>query len=295
MQTILVTGHTGFIGSNLVSYLKSKGYNVMGISNSSKKSQLKQIRKDVTKVSASDIKGSISCIIHLAALTDVDYCQKNPQKCFEVNVMGTQKILEIAKKKKTKLIFLSSSHVFGKPSRIPIHEDDPKKPLSLYGGSKLSGEILCELYSRNFGLDVSVVRLFSVFGVKHKGNDVISKIIFQLKHGDTIKLGNMFPRRDFVYVDDVIAALSTIIKKTNGFHVYNVGTGKSHSILEVCNLSAKLCGKKITIKSTKKSSRKNDIETVVADLSKIQRLGWKPKTSLSEGLTNLLQKEGMLM
>lgn len=295
MQTILITGHTGFIGSKLTHHLESNGYRVIGISNNKKKSNLKQIRKDITKLSPSDIKDDISHVFHLAALTDVDYCQKNPQKCFEINVMGTQRILEIAKKKQAKFIFLSSSHVFGKPKKIPIKEDDPKKPLSVYGGSKLSGEILCEIYSKNFRMDVTIVRLFSVFGMKDKGNDVISKIIYQLKHENTVKLGNTFPKRDFIHVDDVITALSVVMKKTNGFNSYNIGTGTSHSILQICNLLAKLCHKKILVQSVKGISRNNDIKNILADSSKIEKLGWKPKISLNDGLKNLLQNEGMLI
>lgn len=294
MQTVLVTGHTGFIGSNLVPHLESNGYNVIGISNNAKKSHLKQIHKDITKISASDIKENISHIIHLAAITDVDYCQKNPQKCFEINVIGTQKILDIGRKKQAKFMFLSSSHVFGKPHKIPILEDDPKKPLSIYGGSKLSAEILCELYSKNFGMDISIIRLFSVFGIKNHGNDVVSKIISQLEHQNTIKLGNTFPKRDFIHIDDVITALTIVMKKTNGFHTYNVGTGTSHSILQVCNLLAKLSGKKILVKSVKDVSRKIDIKNIVSDSSKIQKLGWKPNITLNKGISNLLQEKGML-
>lgn len=293
LQTILVTGHDGFIGSNLTQHLESKGYHIIGISNSTRKSSTK-IRKDITKIVPSDIKEKIHYVIHLAALTDVDHCQKNPQKCFEINVMGTQRILEIARRKQAKFIFVSSSHVFGKPYKIPIMEDDPKKPLSVYGASKLSGEILCELYSNNYGVDISIIRLFSVYGMKINGNDVISKIFNQLAHQNIIKLGNTFPKRDFIHVDDVITALLTVIKKTNGFHTYNVGTGTSHSILQVCNLLAKLSGKKILVKSVKGVLRKNDIKNIVADSSKIQKLGWKPKTSLNQGLANLLQEEGML-
>jgi len=294
LQTILVTGHDGFIGSKLTQHLKSKGYRIIGISNNPGNLASKKIRKDITKIITSDVKEKIHYVIHLAALTDIDYCQKNPQKCFEVNVMGTQRILEIARKKQAKFIFLSSSHVFGKPIKIPIKEDDPKKPLSIYGGSKLAGEILCELYSNSFGMNISVIRLFSVFGKKNKGNDVISKIISQLKHQNTLKLGNTYPKRDFIHVDDVITALSIIMKKTKGFNSFNVGTGISHSILQVCNLSAKLCDKKIIVKSVKGISRKKDIQNIVADSSKIQKLGWKPKISLNKGITNLLLEEGLL-
>ena len=291
MQTVLITGYNGFIGSNLTKYLESKGYRIIGISNKTGKLTTKKICKDITKIVPSDFKEKIHCVIHLAALTNVDYCQKNPQKCFEINVMGTQRILEIARKIQAKFIFVSSSHVFGKPYKIPIMEDDPKKPLSVYGGSKLAGEILCELYSNNYGMDISIIRLFSVYGKKINGNDVISKIFNQLTHQNTIKLGNTFPKRDFIYVSDVIMALFLIMKKTKGFNSYNIGTGKSHSISQICNILSKLSGKKIIPKSVKSISRKNDIKNIVSDSSKIQKLGWKPKIPLNKGLTILLQEK----
>lgn len=290
LQTILITGYDGFIGSNLTTFLKSKGYNVIGITNNSGNSPIKKIRKDITKIISKEIKEKIHYVIHLAAITDVDYCQKNPQKCFEVNVMGTQRILEIAHKKNAKFIFLSSSHVFGKPLRIPIKEDDPKKPISIYGGSKLSGEILCDLYSKNYRMDISIVRLFSVYGKKINGNDVVSKIVNQLSNKNIIKIGNTFPKRDFIYVDDVIHALYLILKKTKGLNSYNIGTGESYSISQICNMLSKILDKKITIKSLKNITRKNDIKNIVADSSKIRKLGWRPKISLNNGLTILSQE-----
>lgn len=286
MKTILVTGYDGFIGTNLVNSLASD-YKIIGLSKTkNSKFGFKQIRGDILKLSPDSIIENISYIVHLAALTDVAYCQKYPSKCFQTNVIGTQKILELARKKKTKVIFLSSSHVYGKPKRLPIKENDPTNPISMYGITKLASEICCEAYSKNYGMDISVLRLFSVYGKKKLGNDVISKIIYQLDKG-TVKLGNIKPKRDFVYIDDVINAVKIVMKNCKGFNCFNVGTGKSYSIFEVYSILKKLTGKNSKIKSLKSIQRKTDVANMVANCTNLKKLGWKEKVSLREGLEKI--------
>jgi len=125
--------------------------------------------------------------------------------------------------------------------------------------------------------------LFSVYGSNSPPNLVISKIISQLNK-KSIQLGNIHPKRDFVFIDDVVEAIKLVLEKSKSYAVYNVGTGKSHSILNVCNILKKLENKKIPIRSKKANRRKTDINEVVANISRIKKLGWKPKTSLEQGL-----------
>lgn len=286
LKTILVTGYDGFIGTNLVNSL-THNYKIIGLSKTkNSKFEFKQIKKDILKTSPKDIKENISYLIHLAALTDVVYCQKYSSKCFQTNVIGTQNILELARKKKSKVIFLSSSHVYGIPHRIPVKENDPTNPISMYGVSKLASEIICEAYSKTYGMDISILRLFSVYGKKKLGNDVISKIIYQLDKG-TVKLGNIKPKRDFVYIDDVINAVKIVMKNCKGFNCFNVGTGKSYSIFEVYSILKKLTGKNSKIKSLKSIQRKTDVANMVANCSNLNKLGWKPNVSLNEGLEKI--------
>jgi len=119
LEKIIVTGHNGFIGSHLIQNLQNK-FHIIGISEQiNKKFPIKQIKKDIKKITPKDIPKDIFCIIHLAALTDVTICEKNPRKCFETNVLGTLNMLEIARKINSKLIYLSTSHVYGKPQKKP--------------------------------------------------------------------------------------------------------------------------------------------------------------------------------
>jgi len=263
----------------------SNKLNILGISNKIvSNSEITQIKKDIKNISTKDIPKEISCIIHLAALTDVNYCNNYPTKTFQTNAFGTQNLLEIARKTNSKFIYLSTSHVFGNPKQIPIDENHPKQPTSIYSASKLTGEILCESYSKTYGLDISIARLFSIYGPNSPKHLVTSKLIQQLLKGNLIELGNTRPKRDFLYIDDVIDALKIILKNTKGFNSYNIGFGKSYSIEDLCKYLIKISNKKILFKSKKSLSRTKDIPNVVANCSKIKKLGWKPQMTLNDGL-----------
>ena len=284
MKQIIITGHNGFLGSNLLLKLISEKHDITGISKTIKKNDsIKQIKRNILNIKDSDIANN-SCIIHLAAITDVAYCEKHPEECYSVNVMATQKILEIARKKNCSLIYPSTSHVYAIPRKLPIKETHPTNATSVYSASKILGEKLCETYSKSYGLNISVLRLFSTYGPKNSEYKVESRIITQLLSNRPIKIGNLFPKRDFVYIDDVIRAFQTVMKNLKGFNIYNVGSERSYSIQEICNILKKLAGKKISVVTDKTKLRKNDVKNVVSDCSKIKKLGWKPKISINEGL-----------
>ena len=204
--------------------------------------------------------------------------------------MGTVNVLELARKKDCRFLFVSTSHVFGNPKKLPIKENHPKNPTSIYAASKLTGEICCEGYAKSYGMNVSIARLFSVYGINSPSHLVTSRIISQLNK-NTIKLGNLSPKRDFIYIDDVTSAILTIFNKSKKFNDYNVGTGKSHSILEVFKILKDLSKSKASIKSSNTFSRKNDILDVKANSLKLQKLGWEPKTSLKKGLQLIIESE----
>ncbi len=289
MNTLLVTGHSGFIGNNLLDSISNQ-YRIFGLSKKKlsykKRNQnVTQIKQNILNIDEKKIPRKISCIIHMAALTDVKFCEENPLKCFEINVTGTQNMLEIARKQDSKFLYMSTSHVFGIPKKLPIDENHPRNPTSIYSASKLGGEILCESYSKSYGLDVSIIRLFSIYGPKSPPHLVTSKIISQfLTKKNTLYLGNLSPKRDFVYVNDAIKAIELVLKKIKGFNSYNVGSGKAYSIQEICNHLKKIANKKVTIKTTKSLKRKNDIDKIVANPTKMKKLGWTPETNFYDGI-----------
>jgi len=270
LKKILITGHNGFIGSHLVKSLSN--YSLIGVSEKIyKKNKITQIKKNITRLTINDIPKDIFCIIHLAALTDVKFCQDNPIKCFDVNINGTLNILEITKQLGSKLIFLSTSHVYGTPKKIPISEEHPTHPESIYSGSKLAGEILCETYSKSYNLDISILRLFSVYGPNSPPHLVTSRIMSQFLSKNPILIGNTFPKRDFIFIDDVINVISYILTNSSGFNIFNVGSGKSYSILDLCNILKKISDKNPKIKSIKSLKRKNEIKEIVSNNSKIKK------------------------
>jgi GDP-4-dehydro-6-deoxy-D-mannose reductase len=283
LEKILITGHSGFLGQALIKSLKQK-YELIGISRKIFDSDIVNIKKDIRKININDIPKNVSCIIHLAGLTDVYYCQENSSKCFDVNVGGTQNMLEIAKQRKSKFIFISSSHIYGNPKKLPILETQKAKPISNYAYSKLNSEILCESYSKNYNLDVSIARIFSVYGPASPPHHVITKIIKNLIDKEKIKLGNLFPKRDFIYIEDVVSAIEILVKKTNGFNIYNIGTGNSSSISDLIEMLSKITNKTAKIETDISKIRKNEVKEIRSDISKMIKLGWKPKYDLNKGL-----------
>ncbi|HSB57693.1 MAG TPA: NAD-dependent epimerase/dehydratase family protein [Nitrosopumilaceae archaeon] len=284
MEKILVTGYDGFIGTHLVEDL-SKRYHIIGLSKEkSKVNGIKQIKKDIRNLRSDQVPNNISYIIHLAAITDVIYCESNPAESFDVNVKGTKNILEIARKMDSKIIYLSTSHVYGIPKKLPIREDHSRNPTSIYSATKLASEILCESYSKSYGLDVTIIRPFSVYGPNSPSHLVTSRIITQLLTKNILSIGNLKPKRDFIYIDDLVSSIEIILKRASSFNVYNVGTGRSYSILELCKILKKISRRNLPIKSEKSISRKNEIIKIVSNSSKIRKLGWKPKVGIKEGL-----------
>ena len=289
MDKILITGSAGFLGTHLTEYLIKRKLPVVGLSIKAKKiSGSNQIHGNIKKIS--DIQKGVSHIVHFAAVTDVDYCQKNPKECFDTNVMGTQNMLEIARKHDLKFIFASTSQVFGIPKKLPISENAELHPLSIYAASKAAGELLCETYSKSYGLDVTIVRSFSIYGPQSPSYLVTSKIITQMLDNHKIKIGNLKPKRDVLYVSDVVSAFGLLIDNDlQGFSKFNVGYGKSFSIKEICEKLIKISKNDILIESDEKLYRKSEIPDLVCDPSKIMSLGWKPRISLEKGLQLTLE------
>ena len=288
----MITGSTGFIGSHLSSSI-NLDYKIFGVSN---KNQTKKIRnvfhhkKDLNQENIA-IKSSISTIIHLAALSDVKFCDLNPSLCIDVNVLGTKKMLEICRKKDTNFIFSSTSHVYGTPKKIPITENETVKPGNIYASSKIMAENLCESYAKTYGLNITVLRFFSVYGENSPAHNVVQNIINQYMTKQSVNLGNLKPKRDFIYIDDVIDAIKLVLKDQKGYEVFNIGSGKSTSIKSICDKVSKITKNKNKINSVKNRRRKNEIKEIRCDYSKInKRYKWVPKYNLDLGLQKTYEK-----
>jgi len=287
-----MSGYNGFIGTSLTSKLKK--YNIIGISDKNKiaTKNVTPLIKNITKIKNSDIKSSAKTIIHLAAVSDITFCNNNPNRCFEVNVGGTNKLLEMARIKDADVIFASSSHVYNNPVKLPIKEDDKISPSSIYSSSKIMAETLCKTYSEVYGLNITILRLFSVYGPNSPKHNLVLNIIKQIKTKNEILLGNINTKRDFVYIDDVVDAFYNVTtSQKKGFNIYNISTNKSTSIKEISKKIMKFNKRKIPIIIDKNKIRKNDILEIRGTYSKFKKdYNWKPKIELEEGIRKSFKK-----
>ena len=286
MTSLVISGYNGFIGSSLISKLKN--FKIIGISDKKRKNtnNVISIAKSVNKINSTDVKFPFQTLIHLAAVSDVSFCNANPKICYEINVNGTNRMLEMARKNDADIVFASSSHVYGNTLKLPIKENEKINPSSVYSSSKIMGETLCETYAKIYGLNVTILRLFSVYGTNSPQHNIILNMIKQIKTKQTLSLGNLNSKRDFIHIDDVTDAFYKVIRsQKNGFNVYNICTGKSTSIKEISKKLIKLNKTKIPIESNKNKLRKNDIPEIRGDFLKFKKdYAWNPKIKLEQGL-----------
>ncbi|MBI2966745.1 MAG: GDP-mannose 4,6-dehydratase [Bacteroidetes bacterium] len=278
-KKIVITGSDGFIGRVLTSKLIEKGYAI---------TEFNLNHGDITKTNL-DFPG-IDHIFHLAGKTFIPESWVNPVPFFEVNALGTLRILEFCRKQNVSLTYISA-YVYGIPRYLPVNEDHPVSPFNPYTHSKIVAEELCEFYRKNHKMKIAVIRPFNIYGPGQSDFFLIPLIIGQLldKSKKFIELQDLSPKRDYLYIDDLIDALVLLFEK-NKFDTYNIGSGISYSVKEIADCIFKQAGisKKII---TANNIRKNEIPDVVADITKINRdTGWKPKISFEEGIRRILHR-----
>ena len=319
-MNILVTGGMGFIGTNLVKKLLSKKsikkiiivdnfystskiylkeFTSFSLQNSKNYKKSKQ-RLEIIKANicdkkfAGEITKGIDYVVHLAAESGVDISISNPSRAFKVNVDGTFNYLESSRLNNVKgFIFSSSGSVFG--DLPPPHTEDLyRKPISPYGSSKLTIETFCESYSNVFNIDTTVLRFSNAYGSysEHK-NSVVHKYIRNIISGKEIIInGDGEHTRDYIHVEDIVAAIVKCLKKTNGCNSYHVGTGKETSLIKLIkilkNLFIKYNIKDFKIKNVEQ--RIGDVRNNYTSFKKINKnLKWKPTKSLEKGLGDTIK------
>ncbi|MDD5687515.1 MAG: NAD(P)-dependent oxidoreductase [Elusimicrobia bacterium] len=265
MEKIIITGADGFIGKKLIEFLKGKCEVIIFD---------KTYGKDILqKNHFKGIEGNY--VIHLAGLTK----SASENEFFKVNVEGTLNVLEFCRKNKAKFIFPSSAAVYGN-AKNKISENQPANPGTFYGVTKLMCENLCRFYNNKYQIPTIILRIFNAYGPGQKPGLLIPDIICQLDN-DKIVLGNSFPKRDFVYVDDIAGA---IVKSLNldGFEIINIGTGEYYSVKEIAGM--------ITDRDIEYSDKRVIEDCVYADISKAKKiLNWVPEISLKEGIGRILE------
>lgn len=288
MKRILVTGHKGFIGSVLLSALRQCAeFEIIGISRSDGKNLL-------NFESIADLPG-VDKIVHLAGSVGVMRGWSNPCETYRNNIIPTLNILEYARIRKTPVIYMSS-YVYGTPVYLPIDEVHPINCRNPYASSKRQAEMLCESYSRDFRIPVTILRPFNIYGPGQTRKSLIPHIIRQAKEKHSIEVKDLRPKRDYLYIDDLTDALLKVIcseSEQMGVETYNLGFGKSYSVQDIIDITLKVMNIEISVLSTKEH-RPNEIMNCYSDSQKFsEHFDWKPQTNLVEGITKLLEFEGI--
>ena len=297
----VVTGGAGFVGSYLVKLLINEGHSIIVIDNLVKgtKANLEPILDKIEfhqidirdYESLKKILKNIDGVFHQAALTVVQDSFDRPEEYFEVNVVGTKNIFKLANENNLKVVYASSSSVYGHQNIMPITENAKRNPINPYGQTKLDDEYLFEKYSE-MGTKIIGLRYFNIFGkgqtLEYAG--VITKFLDRIKHNEPpIIFGSGSQIRDFIHVEDV--AMANLLSMTNEVSnlLVNIGTGKTITILELANMILEISG--LDLRPIFKDPVQGDIEKSHADISlAIASFNWRPKKDLKEWLSEILKK-----
>jgi len=299
---ILVTGGAGFIGSHIVEYLVGRGDDVTILDNlhSGKMQNLSKINNDVNFVNgnikdykllerlAKDSDG----VFHQAALVSVPQSFEMQAEYFDVNTKGTENVLKLAKEYGFKVVYASSSSVYGNQKQTSIKESDNRNPTNPYAETKLKAELLAEKYSE---MDVRVIglRYFNVYGRRQSKEyaGVIKLFLERIQQNNAPKInGDGLQTRDFVYVEDVVKANILAMDSNVKHQFFNVGMGYSISILDLANMIIDASG--LSLRPIHDSQLPGDIRDSQADLELINKLlKWKPVTKLEDWLTEVISSK----
>jgi UDP-glucose 4-epimerase len=286
---LVVTGGSGFIGSNLVDYLIEKGHQVVVVdsninANINKEAIYHELDISNPIINPKDIFGDADCVFHLAAEIYVQKSLEFPDLFFDINERGTESIIRYAKDFGVKnFVFSSTSAIYGNTDygRGSL-ESDPADCLNAYSLSKYNAESICKIYSEEFNMNVSVLRYFNVYGHRqHESGQyapVIGKFLKQKLNNETLTVvGNGLQERDFINVSDVVSANYAAYKNNKGFEIYNIGYGDSISIADLAS--------RISSNISFIEPRDGECLKTLANIEKAKSaLNWKPLTGIEEYL-----------
>ena len=306
----LVTGGAGFIGSHVVERLLADGHRVRVLDNFSTGSRanldfargnrrLEVIRGDLKSLESVEraVRGA-AMVFHQAAMRSVPRSVADPLGCNAANVTGTLHVLHAAsrQKKKPRVVYASSSSVYGERPDLPKREDQPTAPISPYAATKVAGEVYASVWSRLFGVETVGLRYFNVFGPRQDPKSeyaaVIPRFILWGSAGTPLQVhGDGTQSRDFTYIDNVVSA-NLLAARANAAAVsgkcYNVGCGSRTSLLEIIALLERMLGRPLTKKHL--ARRAGDVLHTLADIGQAKSdFGYEPLVEFEEGLGRTVQ------
>ena len=302
-KRILVTGAAGFIGSNLTRSLLNKGnVQIVGLDNFDDFYSREQKERNMSSFISNqdftffegDIRNmddllalpEIDAIVHLAAKAGVRPSILNPVLYQDVNVAGTQNLLEFARQKEIKqFVFGSSSSVYGINEHVPWIEEEKLMPISPYASTKLSCEMLGHVYSHLYGIRFLALRFFTVYGPAQRPDLAIHKFFNSILKGDAIPVfGDGTTSRDYTFVEDTIQGIEAAIDyKDTDFEIINLGNRQTVTLSQLIEAIENVCGKKAII--DRQPEQPGDVPQTYANIERAQKLlNYHPKTSLETGL-----------
>ena len=295
-QRVLVTGGAGFIGSHLVRALARENRVTVldDCSNGDPErlpSEVEFVEGDVRDAESLARAGEgVDLIYHLAANVSVDRSVEEPVWSHDVNVDGTLAVLEFAREQGARVVFASSAAIYGDPAALPVSEDDPTDPLSPYGIEKLAGDAYVRAYNELYGLDTVALRLFNVFGEGQSSEyaGVVTAFVDGAAAGESLTIhGDGEQTRDFVHVDDVVAAFLLAGTTDHVGEAFNVGCGRTVSVAELARTVLEVADSDADVVHA--DARPGDIDESLADISKARsKLGFEPLVTLVDGIGELV-------
>lgn len=304
-MNILVTGAAGFIGSHVCEHLVEAGNRVIGVDNFDpfyarqiKEENLVQLKKrDHFRFYETDIRDSRMLeeifgeekpdrVIHLAAKAGVRPSIESVKEYYDVNVNGTLSLLEVMKKYNvSKMIFASSSSVYGNNHKVPFSEDDPvDNPVSPYASTKKSGELLCHVYHHLYGFDITCLRFFTVYGPRQRPDLAIHKFTRLIDEGKPIPFfGDGTSSRDYTFIKDIVQGVMSALNHLDGYRIYNLGESHVITLQELVQVIEIQLGKWAIL--NRLPAQPGDVKTTYADISRAsEEIGYSPKFPVEKGI-----------
>jgi UDP-glucose 4-epimerase len=300
---ILITGGAGFIGSHLCDKYTHEGHTVLCLDNFMSGDltnvrhlldyrNFKLMKGDVRDFDLLEkIMRDVDVVFHLAAQIHVDRSYVEPRLTYDVNVMGTQNVLEAARLHDAKkIIHASTSEVYGSAQYAPIDEKHPLNAPHPYGASKIAADRMCYAYVQTYGMDISILRLFNVFGPRQRDvgyGGVISIFTRRvLTNIPPIIYGDGQQTRDYTYIEDAVKAYDLALNRNQPItEPVNFGSGRELTILDLANMIIDLCGKGGEMKPVHVAPRMGEVHRLIANAARAKELlGWEPNSNLENGL-----------
>ncbi len=310
MDTILITGGAGFIGSHLAERLLREGRRVVvldsfdpfydpGVKRRNLRDAMRHAEfrlvegdiRDATAIDALFASEPVAAVVHLAARAGVRPSIDDPATYADVNVTGTTRLLEACHRHGVgRFLFGSSSSVYGNNERVPFSEDDRvDRPVSPYAATKQAGEVLCRTYHELYGMEIACLRFFTVFGPRQRPEMAIHAFARRLAAGDEVPMyGDGSSARDYTFIGDIVEGVVRALDRCRSWHVWNLGGSRTTTLSDLVTKIAR--GLSVVPRVRHLPAQPGDVERTWADIRRAREdLLWEPRTDLDAGLSEFLE------